>query len=122
MRAVAGVLKPMPAAISVEGHTDDVPMRSERFPSNWELSTARASSMVRILLEAGIPADRAQALQAAFMASARDPDFGREASKINLELTPLDAKQTLAVVQRLADIPQAQRDKLRDIMYGAPKN
>ncbi len=70
----------------------------------------------------GIPADRAQALQDAFMASARDPDFGREASKINLELTPLDAKQTLAVVQRLAAIPQVQRDKLRDIMYGAPKN
>ncbi|MFM2152059.1 MAG: hypothetical protein RL199_494 [Pseudomonadota bacterium] len=62
MRAVAGVLKPLPAAISVEGHTDDVPMHSERFPSNWELSTARASSMVRILLEAGIPADRVAAV------------------------------------------------------------
>ncbi|MDB5543761.1 MAG: uncharacterized protein JWO64_910 [Hyphomicrobiales bacterium] len=70
----------------------------------------------------GIPADRAEALQKAFMESARDPDFVKEAAKINLELTPLDAKQTLAVVQRLADIPQAQRDKLRDIMYGAPKN
>jgi hypothetical protein len=41
---------------------------------------------------------------------------------MNLELTPLDAKQTLAVVERLAAIPQAQRDKLRDIMYGATKN
>jgi tripartite-type tricarboxylate transporter receptor subunit TctC len=70
----------------------------------------------------GIPADRAEALQAAFMATARDPDFAREAARINLELTPLDAKQTLAVVQRLVDIPQAQRDKLRNIMYGAPKN
>ena len=49
----------------------------------------------------GIPADRAQALQEAFMASARDPEFVKEAAKINLELTPLDAKQTLAVVQRL---------------------
>lgn len=69
----------------------------------------------------GIPADRAQALQDAFMATARDPDFAAEAKKINLELTPLDAKQTLAVVERLAAIPQDQRDKLRDIMYGAPK-
>jgi tripartite-type tricarboxylate transporter receptor subunit TctC len=59
----------------------------------------------------GLPADRAQALQEAFMASARDPEFAREAAKINLELPPL-----------VADIPQAQRDKLRDIMYGAPKN
>lgn len=70
----------------------------------------------------GIPADRAEALQKAFIETARDPEFGREAAKINLELTPLDAVQTLAVVQRLAAIPQAQRDKLRDIMYGAPKN
>jgi chemotaxis protein MotB len=62
MRAVAGVLKPLPAAISVEGHTDDVPMHTERFPSNWELSTARASSMVRILLEAGIAPDRVSAV------------------------------------------------------------
>lgn len=37
----------------VEGHTDDVPISNERFASNWELSTARALSVVRLLIESG---------------------------------------------------------------------
>ena len=37
--------------ISVEGHTDNVPIATEYFPSNWELSTARASNVVRRLVE-----------------------------------------------------------------------
>ncbi len=38
----------------VEGHTDDVPISTERFPSNWELSSARALSVVRLLIQAGV--------------------------------------------------------------------
>lgn len=49
-------------AIRVEGHTDNVPISSslrDRFPTNWELSTARATSVVRYLQEkVGIPAER----------------------------------------------------------------
>ena len=45
-----------------------------------------------------------------------------EAKKINLEVTPLDAKETLGVIERLAQIPQAQRNRLREIMYGTAKN
>jgi len=40
--------------IRVEGHTDNVPIHSERFPSNWELSAARAIAVVRFLQERGI--------------------------------------------------------------------
>jgi chemotaxis protein MotB len=40
--------------ITVEGHTDPLPIQSSRFPSNWELSTARASSVVRFLIERGL--------------------------------------------------------------------
>ncbi len=47
--------------LQVEGHTDKIPISTERFPSNWELSTARAISVIRLLLEAGIPADRLSA-------------------------------------------------------------
>lgn len=39
----------------VEGHTDNVPISSRRFPSNWELSSARALSVVHILQEGGVP-------------------------------------------------------------------
>jgi len=44
--------------ISVEGNTDNVPIHSSQFPSNWELSTARASTVVRFLIAHGIGANR----------------------------------------------------------------
>lgn len=46
---VAQALERVPGAIVVTGHTDDVPIRTARFPSNWELSTERASSVVKLL-------------------------------------------------------------------------
>ncbi len=47
--------------ILVEGHTDNLPIQTERFPSNWELSASRASSVVRYLQLAGIDATRMSA-------------------------------------------------------------
>ncbi|MBU0860035.1 MAG: flagellar motor protein MotB [Alphaproteobacteria bacterium] len=44
--------------ITVEGHTDDIPINTLQFPSNWELSTSRAAAVVRYLIELGIPAER----------------------------------------------------------------
>ncbi len=44
--------------IVVEGHTDDVPISTPQFASNWELSTARASAVVRWLIGRGVPAAR----------------------------------------------------------------
>ena len=44
--------------INVEGNTDNVPIHSARFPSNWELSTARASTVLRFLLAHGVVAHR----------------------------------------------------------------
>jgi chemotaxis protein MotB len=41
----------LPNYIRVEGHTDDVPQSSEQFPSNWELSTGRATSVVRLFAD-----------------------------------------------------------------------
>jgi len=47
--------------LMVEGHTDERPIQTERFPSNWELSTARATSIVHFLIDRGIPARRLSA-------------------------------------------------------------
>jgi len=47
--------------ITVEGHTDDAPINTPRYPSNWELSTARASAVVHLFLDQGIPARRLRA-------------------------------------------------------------
>src|ERR1700675_339520 len=48
------VLKPFPNPIRVEGHTDDRPIRTSAFPSNWELSAARAASVVHQFTKQGI--------------------------------------------------------------------
>jgi chemotaxis protein MotB len=47
--------------ITVEGHTDDEPVHGGNFPSNWELSTARAAAVVRCFIDSGIPAFRLRA-------------------------------------------------------------
>jgi chemotaxis protein MotB len=51
---LAEVLAPFPNPIRVEGHTDDRPIRTAMFPSNWELSAARAASVVHEFTKAGI--------------------------------------------------------------------
>jgi chemotaxis protein MotB len=48
-------------AITVEGHTDDNPIKTSQFPSNWELSSARASAVVRFFIEHGIDPERLRA-------------------------------------------------------------
>lgn len=45
-------------SIVVEGHTDDSPISTSQFPSNWELSAARAGNLVRFLIAKGIPAEK----------------------------------------------------------------
>lgn len=45
----------------IEGHTDDDPIATERFPSNWELGAGRAVTVVRALQEAGVPVTRLSA-------------------------------------------------------------
>jgi chemotaxis protein MotB len=51
---LADVLKPFPNPIRVEGHTDDRPIHTAAFPSNWELSAARAASVVHQFTKQGI--------------------------------------------------------------------
>jgi len=47
---LAQVLKLRPENLRIEGHTDNVPIHTSRFASNWELSTARATELIRLLI------------------------------------------------------------------------
>ena len=58
LKALAGVLKTLPNSIDVEGHTDNVPINNELFPSNWELSAARAASVVHLFTRYGVDPHR----------------------------------------------------------------
>jgi len=58
LEQLAAVLAPLPNAVRVEGHTDNVPIRTAAFYSNWELSAARAGSVVRVLSAHGVAPDR----------------------------------------------------------------
>jgi len=62
LRQVAAVLSKEELPIEVEGHSDDIPIATVQFPSNWELSSARASSVVRMLIDNGVPAKRLAAV------------------------------------------------------------
>ncbi|TDO94468.1 chemotaxis protein MotB [Halanaerobium saccharolyticum] len=48
---ISDILKDIPNDIMIEGHTDNVPIRTNEFPSNWELSTARAVNVIKFLIE-----------------------------------------------------------------------
>jgi chemotaxis protein MotB len=62
LKQVAEVIAGTDYAVRVEGHTCSLPMSSARFPSNWELSSARASAVVRYLISLGLPPQRLSAV------------------------------------------------------------
>lgn len=56
---VAEVLRAVPNPVLIEGHTDNLPIRTVQYPSNWELSAARAARVLRYLVQkGGIPTER----------------------------------------------------------------
>ncbi len=48
---VSGILKETPKKVIVEGHTDNIPISTYKFPSNWELSTTRAVNVVKYMID-----------------------------------------------------------------------
>ncbi len=62
IETIASVLVNRDNAIRVEGFTDNQPIRTNAFPSNWELSAARAAAVVRMLIMEGVEAERLAAI------------------------------------------------------------
>lgn len=58
LNSMASILKPFPNTVRIEGYTDDRPINTALFPSNWELSAARAASVARLFTEQGVDPTR----------------------------------------------------------------
>ncbi len=60
--SLLGIVERYNLTCDIEGHTDDTPIRSYKFPSNWELSASRAANVVRQMIDSGIPKDQSRAI------------------------------------------------------------
>jgi len=124
---LAAVLKPFPNPIRVEGHTDDRPIKTMAFPSNWELSAARAASVVHQFTRAGVDPLRLEIVGFGEF-HPRKPnsdDAGRNANRrvailiMEASVTPDQsvahptsaATQAAAADQLIARVPPAALDK-----------
>ena len=85
--------------IRVVGHTDNVPIKTKAFPSNWELSVARATTVVRYLQETGVPPDRMVASgRAEYQPVAENdtPDGRKKNRRIEITLIDKNLAQEIA--------------------------
>lgn len=107
--------------------------RATRHPNYPDVPTAREMAkdpQARLLVEAAevpyllsrpfvappdVPADRAKALQDAFMAMAKDQDFAADAKKINVDVSPVGAADAMKMLDMLAAAPQDIKDKLKEL-------
>jgi chemotaxis protein MotB len=62
LKEIVKVINTLPNAINVEGHTDNIPISNLKYPSNWDLSSARATSVVQELVKEGVDPTRLSAV------------------------------------------------------------
>lgn len=98
IQKVASVLVTIPdKQYQIEGHTDNVPIHSAKYPSNWELASARALSVVRIMIKDGLPAER--------ISAASFGDTKPVASNDSKEGRALNRRIDVVVVPDLSQLP-----------------
>jgi len=112
---VAPAITKLPNAMIIEGHTDAQPISSARYPSNWELSTDRASVVLRYLVTKGVPASRVSSAGYADQRpidSNRTPDgraHNRRVAVVVLPSVPLSDAATPATSDEAESAAKAER-------------
>ncbi len=91
----------------VEGHTDDQPIKTSRFPSNWELSTARATEVVKFMIAQGMPPAR--------ISAAGCSEFQPMAANDSNEGRALNRRIDVVLLPNLNELPD-----LSDLMTPGP--
>ena len=104
---ISEVLSQLPGEITVEGHTDDIPINTPRFQSNWDLSAARASSVANALLATG-------AVEAARLRVQGYADTRPRASNEWAETRALNRR--VEIVVDLAEAADQYEKRLREVM------
>ncbi len=117
-RDIAIILKPLNNTIHVEGHTDDIPINTLAYPSNWELSAARAASVVEYLTRQGMDPTRLAAIGYGEFRPIIDNDTeeGRRKNRVTMVVRtgdPQAANEALAIDSMLpsdeaGDVPWAE--------------
>jgi len=106
---MAEILASIPGELTVEGHTDDVPIRTDQFYSNWDLSAARAASVANALLASGtVEPDRLAVKGLADTAARVDNDSAENRAK----------NRRVEIIIDLSDPLEEQEIQLRDIIDG----
>ncbi len=95
---VAQVLASIPdRAYQIEGHTDNVPIKTDKYPSNWELASGRALTVVRAMIAAGMPPQRVSA--------ASYGEFKPTAANDSVEGKAANRRIEIVVVPDLSNLP-----------------
>lgn len=106
---MAEVLASIPGELTIEGHTDDVPIRTDRFYSNWDLSAARAASVANALLASGAVEPNRLAVKGLADTAARvDNDSAENRAK----------NRRVEIIIDLSAPLEEQEIQLRDIIDG----
>jgi chemotaxis protein MotB len=103
-RRLASILKSTGYPLRIEGHTDDVPISNSQFVSNWELSTSRATELVRLLVETyGYPPQS--------LAAAGYGEFHPVASNKTLKGRQSNRRVDVVVLSRTSDERSSASDR-----------
>ena len=119
LQAIADIGAEIPYPILIEGHTDDRPIRTSKFPSNWELSTSRATTALRFLAKTGINSERLGVAGYAHMRPLVDNDTPENRSRNRrvefVFLTPAEAKDKRETMQEKLKSADALETEEREI-------
>lgn len=99
----------------VEGHTDDVPISTAQFPSNWELASARALTVVKTMADAGMPAERVSAASfGKFHPVADNKTKEGKASNRRIEIVIVPDLSSLPGYEELQKVSDEQKKKTEE--------
>jgi tripartite-type tricarboxylate transporter receptor subunit TctC len=116
-----GIVRPLLQFARRTRHPDypDIPTARELAPDAKALALIEIAEMPYILSKPfaappGVPADRAEALQKAFIAANADPEYIAEARKLGIDISPIDAKGVNELLDRLSQAPPELLDFIRE--------